>query len=116
MVDSVKLVIDVLAEALAVPVSSDMPAERPEQYVMVSLIGGSATPYLQSPRISLTCWGKNDFDAHGTAMSAVDALWDAAIDHPLLSNCSLESMSRDEWTRNGRSRYVATLELTINCD
>lgn len=49
-------------------------------------------------------------------MSAVEALWEAAAEHPYLSACQLETLSRDEWSKTGQARYVATVSLVINTD
>lgn len=114
--DVVSLVVGVLAEALDVSVSTEMPAARPDRLVLVTLDGGTSDGLILRPRVGLTCWGASDEEAHSIAMAAVDALWDAALDHPYLSSCELESLARDEWGRSGRARYVAALELTVNTD
>lgn len=116
----VTIAVTVLAEALAVPVGTDMPSDqehrRTERYVMVSLDGDGSDPFLLRPTIALTCWGASDHDAHGIALSAIDALRDAALDHDLLSAVELDSISREEWSRNGQSRYLALVGLYINTD
>lgn len=114
--DATKLVLDLLSDALSVPVSTDIPRDRPERLVLVDLSGDESTPYLLRPRYDLTCWGTSDKDAKGIAISAVQALQEAALDHPYLSACQLETMSREEWTRNGQGRYLAVVGLVINID
>lgn len=114
--DYIKLVVDILSDALTVPVTTDIPSDRVERLVTVDLDGDRSTAYLYIPRIALTCWGKTDRDAHGIALSAIQALQEAALDHPYLSSCDLETLSREEWSRNGQSRYLALVELTINTD
>lgn len=118
--DATKLVLDVLSDALTVPVSTEMPRERdhgaPISYVLVSLSGDQSTPFLLMPRFDLTCWGTSDRNAQSLALSAVEALQEAAFDHPYLSACSLETMSREEWSRTGQGRYLAVVQLTINTD
>ena len=114
--DAIKIVKDVLTDALSVRVSTEIPMERPDRLVAVSLSGDRSTPYLLRPRIMLTCWETSDMAAHGLALSAIEALQDASADHPYLSAVALETMSREEWTRNGAARYTALLDLTINVD
>ena len=114
--DPTEIVVGILADAMAVPVSTEMPADRPESYVLVDLAGDQSTPYLLRPRYALTCWGASDEDAHGIALSAVQALQEASMDHDLLSLAQLETMSREEWSRNGQSRYTAIVDLTINTE
>lgn len=118
--DTTKLVLDVLSEALTVPVSTDMPATRdharPSRYVLVDLTGDQSDAFILRPRYDLTCWGTSDREARSIAISAVEALQEAAMDHPYLSSCDLETMSREEWDRNGHGRYLAVVQLVINTD
>lgn len=120
--DTTAAVVEILSDALAVPVSTEMPREQRtpkamlERYVLVDLSGDQSTPFLLMPRYTLTCWGSSDKDAHGIAMSAVDALREAAQDHPYLSACLLETMSREEWSRSGQARYYVEVDLTFNTD
>lgn len=112
--DDISLVVEILSEALSVPVSTEIPAERPTRLVCVSLTSDQSTEYLHLPTVTLMCWGTSDLEAHGLALSAVHALTDAAKTHDLLSSADLQTMSRDEWTRNGQARYLAEIDLTIN--
>lgn len=114
--DVIKLVKDILTDALTVPVMTEIPQDRPTRLVVIGLEGDMSTEFLLIPRITLICWGSSDKDAHGIALSAVYALQDAAQDHPYLSDVALETMSREEWSRNGQPRYMASLTLTINTD
>lgn len=113
--DTTDLVVEILSEALGgVPVSTDVPSNRPLQMVTVDLVGDQSTEYLLQPTYALTCWGRTDREAKSIALGAVDALWAAADTHPYLSACSLQSLSRDEWVANGQGRYLAMVELTVN--
>ena len=112
----IDLAVEILKDGVDATVSTELPKDRPARYVMVGLDGDESTPYLLRPRLSLTCWGTSDRDANSLAISAIGALQDAAIDHPYLSSCDLETMSREEWSRNGQSRYLAIVTLTINVD
>lgn len=117
MVDPIAEVVAILtADFPQVHVSTDMPMERPERAIMVALDGDASTPYLLLPRIGLTVWGTSDMDAKGLAFAAVDSLRDASLTHDWLSAVQLETVSRDEWSRNGQSRYFAALQLTFNTD
>lgn len=114
--DGVELTVTILRESLEVPVGTEMPRDRPVRHIMVSLDGDESSPLLLRPRIGLTCWGTTDKDARGIALSAVDALQAAAEVHPYLFDAALETMSREEWNRNGPGRYMAIISLTINTD
>ena len=114
--DPIGLAVDILKESLDAEVSTEMPKDRPSRYVMVGLDGDSSTEFLLRPRLALTCWGTSDRDANSLAISAIEALRDASLDHPYLSSCDLETLSREEWSRNGQSRYLAIITLTVNVD
>lgn len=114
--DGVELTVTILKESLGVPVGTEVPRNRPQRFIMVDLDGDESSPLLLRPRIALTCWGATDKDARGIALSALDALQEASEDHPYLSDASLETMSREEWSRSGQGRYLALINLTINVD
>jgi hypothetical protein len=114
--DPIGLAVDILKESLDAEVSTEIPKDRQARYVMVGLDGDESTPFLLRPRLALTCWGSSDRDAFSLAISAAEALRDAAMDHPYLSSADLETMSREEWSRTGQSRYLAIITLTINVD
>lgn len=114
--DTTPIVVGILSDALSVPVSTEMPPDRPSQYVLVDLAGDQSTPFVLRPRYALTCWGTSDMDAKGIALSAVQALQEAAEDHDLFSSAQLETMSREEWSRDGQSRYVAMVDIVINTE
>lgn len=116
--DPNELTVQLLRDALGgVKVSTEMPADRPStDYVGVYRNGGYEDPFLLQPRYDLVCWSDSDKHAYDLAMSCVNALWDAAQDHPYLSAAQLETLSRDEWSRTGQARYVATVSLVINTD
>lgn len=114
--DATQLVVSILSDALDVPVLTDIPKDRPQRLVVVDLSGDTSTPFVLTPRYDLTCWGGSDRDAKGIALSAVQALQEAALDHPYLYDVSLETLSREEWSRNGQSRYLAIVGLLINTD
>jgi hypothetical protein len=114
MLDATPIVLEILRDALTVDVTTDIPKDRPPRLVLVDLTGDQSDEFILRPRYALTCWGSSDKDAHGIAISAVEALQEAALDHPLLSSCDLETMSREEWSRNGQSRYMAEVTLIIN--
>lgn len=116
MVDPIELVVGILSDAMAVPVSTEAPADRPDRLVQVTLVADDGDELILHPRVELLCWGDSDRDAHRMARAAVDALRDAALDHDYLSAASLATMARDEWSRTGQARYLAEVDLIINTD
>lgn len=112
------LVVSLLDDALdGAVVTTEVPTDRPgTAYVCVYRNGGYEDPFLMQPRYDLVCWNDSDKHAYDLAMSCVSALWDAAQTHPYLSACQLETLARDEWSKTGQARYVATVTLVINTD
>lgn len=115
--DPIEMAVGILAEAFGdVPVSTEVPFDRPERLVVVVMEGGASDGYLATPYLGITCWGSDDHDARSMAAYAADALREASLDHPLLSAAQLESLARDEWTATGQARYYARVRLTVNLD
>lgn len=116
MIDPNELVIGILSDALAVPVTTEMPTDRNPRCVVVAQDGDESDEFVLRPRMNLMCWGDNDPDARMIAVACIDVLREASLDHPYLSSADLETLSRDLWTKTGQSRYLAAVELTINYD
>lgn len=114
--DPTELVLSILDGVTGAPVTTEVPSDRPGRMVTVALEQDRSTPYLLRPTYDIMCWGDSDRDAASMARACVDALWEAALDHPYLSACSLQTLSRDSWGRTGQARYVAVVDLTINID
>lgn len=104
----------ILSDALDVPVTTQVPKDRPERMVCVSRSGGTMDEFFDRPEITLICWGSTDAEASGLAISAIHALSEAAQTHDLLSSSDLDSMSRDSWSATGEARYRVVLQQVIN--
>lgn len=52
-------IIGYLADVLDVPVSSDVPAERPDAFVTVERSGGSSSLVDQSPTLTVQAWNRD---------------------------------------------------------
>ena len=115
MTDDVSLVVGILQDAFpTVPVSTEIPPNRPSRFINVALSADQSDMFVRRPTVSLTVWGRSDEDAHGLALSAFHAIAEAAQTHDLLSSADLQTMSRDEWTSTGQARYLVEVDLTIN--
>jgi hypothetical protein len=113
--DPLLIVLPIIEEAYDdVPVTTEVPRDRPERLVVVTRAGGSTDGFVATPLIGVTCWGRDDHDAQTMARYGFDALAEAAEEHPNLFSADLLSLSRDEWTATGQARYYAEITLTIN--
>lgn len=113
-VDSVALVVDALSRALSVPVSTEVPQERPARLVLVEREGGRMDEFADRPRIGLLCWGETDAEAQGIAIDAAHALAEAAREDGRMSSSAVETMARDGWAQGGGARYRVVVDLVVN--
>lgn len=63
-----------LSGALGVPVSTAVPAERPQAFVTVERGGGRVTPYSDSPSLTVQVWHSDRLALESLADAACDAL------------------------------------------
>lgn len=112
----IALVVQLLGESLEVPVSTEVPPQRPERMVIVSLEGDRSDELILRPSVSLMCVGTSDLDAFELSTDAVTALRESAQTHPYLSSVQLNGKAGDRLDRTGEGIYQSLLELTINTD
>lgn len=113
----VSMTVGILSDAFdGVRVSTEVPTNRPERLVVVTLEGATGDEFLMVASVGITCWGRDDRDAFGMANHAWESLRDASLDHPWLSATELDSIARDEWTSTGQARYYTRAVLYINTD
>ena len=112
----IELTVGLLAEALETHVSTEVPSDRPERMVVVTLEDDRSDECILRPTIGLICFGTSDLDAHNLSVAAVTALRCAAEDHPYLSAAQLDSREGDRWGRTGEGIYTCIIDLTINTD
>lgn len=114
MTDPVALVVGILADALDVPVSTEVPEQRPDRLVLVSLGGGSSDEFIAKPRIEALCWGTSDADAMSIAIDVVHGLQEAAETDEHLSSAEAETIARDGWFQGGGARYRVVVDCIVN--
>lgn len=114
--DAVQIVVDILNESLTnAAVCTEIPPEPPKKAtVMVSQTGGEIGEFIDRPIMTLLCWGGSDKEAYSFSTTVFHSLAEVADIHPLLSAVELVTMSRDEWSATGQSRYMLEVRLTIN--
>lgn len=121
MVDETALTVSILKGALpTVDVSTEfsdgsLSAMGAGRRVIVSHASDESDAFLQVPTMELLCCAESDATAGALAHSCVEALQDAALDHPLLSDARLVEMGRDSFTTRG-GRHRATVRLYINVE
>ena len=112
----IELTVGLLAEALDTHVSTEVPQERPERMVVVTLEDDRSDEFILRPVVGLICFGTSDLDAHNLSIAAIAALRMAAYDHPYLSAAQLDNRESDRWGRTGEGICTCLVALTINSD
>lgn len=114
--DAVQIVVNILNESLTgAIVCTEIPPEPPKKAtVMVSQTGGEMGEFIDRPIMTLLCWGGSDKEAYSFSTAVFHSLAEASNVHPFLSAAELVTMSRDEWSATGQSRYMLEIKLTIN--
>ncbi len=120
--DAVGLVVAYLDQALTpTPVSSRVPKPRPDEFVQVRRVGGSATPPVRDqPRLDVFTWAPTDPEAMALAHAVREALW-ALAGNDLLGVTVYDITEflgprQDDDDVTGTPRVWATYSLTIRAD
>lgn len=121
MVDVTELTMGILSDALpTVSVTTQFPADSLSSmgsgtYVVVSQTSDESDDFVLVPTMQMLCCAETDATAAALARSCVEALQDAALDHPLLSAVQMVDLGRDSYTSRG-GRHRAIVRLYVNID
>jgi hypothetical protein len=101
-----------LQERLGIPVSADVPVERPDgRFVTVERTGGDGIyRAIDNPDLAIQCWAPTRLDASGLAYE-VDSVLPDLVEIPGVSRCvrnSLYNFPDDK----GKPRYQIVVNLT----
>ena len=122
MVDETALTVEILKDALpAVEVTTEftmdsLTAMGEGRRVIVSHTTDESDMFLQVATVEMLCCGESDAMAGSIARSCAEALMDAALDHPLLSEAQMVDMGRDSFTTSRGGRHRLTMRLFINVE
>lgn len=74
--DAAALVIEHLSDMLTVPVVGKVPTTRPDEWVLVRLVGGARlNKVADEPRLAIEAWSTTDEDAHDLAQECRGLVW-----------------------------------------
>lgn len=122
MVDETALTVSVLAARIpGATVTTEFDADSLSamgsgRRVIVSKVADESDDFLQVPTMELLCCAETDALAGALSRSCVEALQDAAADHPLLSAARVTDMGRDSFTTSRGGRHRVSVRLYINID
>ena len=77
--DIERVVAERLMHVTGIKCVPDVPRERPDEFVQVTLAATSATRFIQSPRVLATSWAKTRRRAREIAEAVADGLSNAEI-------------------------------------
>lgn len=99
-------------ELTGIPVSTDVPAKRPERFVTVERVGGDESPFTDRPLLAIQCWDTSRVQASFLAQR-VKVLLERATRIPAVARVRIESTLN--YPLDERSpRYQITAELTVH--
>lgn len=101
---------DYLLELLDVPVYIDVPADPPENYVVIERTGGSETEHIRSATIAVQSYGPRKTAAAELHEQVMSLLPDIA-DGVRVSACDLNAEYDYTDTQTKRYRYQAVFDL-----
>ncbi|NEG54758.1 hypothetical protein [Bifidobacterium platyrrhinorum] len=99
-------------ELTGIPVSTDVPPQRPERFVTVERVGGDETPFTDHPMLAIQCWGTSRMQASFLAQR-VKTLLERATRIPAVARVRIESTLNDPLDEH-TPRYQITAELTVH--
>ena len=112
-----------LGGVLGVPVSTMVPAQRPERFVIVSRTGGPRLNLAQSrPTVLVECWATRTADAWSLVVAAYDAMDsladrdDALPKGAWVADVDLAEPVNYPDAASGSPRYQFLATLTVNLD
>ena len=99
-------------ELMGIPVSTDVPAQRPERFVTVERVGGDETPFVDHPLLAVQCWDASRVEASFLAQR-VKPLLERATRIPAVARVRIESTLNHPLDEHS-PRYQITAELTVH--
>ena len=110
--DIERVVAQRLMHATGIKCVPDVPRERPDEFVQVTLAATSATRFIQSPRVLATSWAE-DPQARTRDRRGVERACSAIEDEPNVFSAVPDGTYRWDDPDTGTPRYQTNINLTI---
>lgn len=117
--DFMKALVKALKAELGVPVSTDVPSERPAEFVTLERTGGQVTMWSDEPSISIRCWAASDAAAYSLASRVCGYINDGARirrDLPMLAKAEVGSAYRNDDMASGQNRHQVNAYFTVRAN
>ena len=110
MFDIVSFVIERIADATGLPVSCEVPANRPNRFVTVYRDGGGRREHVDNPTFTIQTWDITDAGAYLLALQVRDIM-EHLIFSCEVSDVSCASLRVSNDPKDGHHRYEAVYFL-----
>lgn len=99
---------------LEIPVSSEVPAEKPSAFVTIGPSGGTFDRFVQQPLYSVSAYAGSDAEAAALLRDACDAMLTLPDALDLVCQSSVQTTYRDDL--EDMSGWTATVSVLANRD
>ena len=107
------MLVQYLSPLIGVPVSTDVPAKRPKQFVTVERAGGTEARFSSRPMLAVQAWGGSRTEC-GNLAQKVRTLLLQAVSLPRVSDVQVLSVSNyPDPGPPASARYQVVVQLTI---
>ena len=105
-----QIIVGYLSSSLSVPVSGDVPINKPDEFVTVEKIGSGEKDHIRSATLAIQSWSMSQ-DSASTLNEAVKAAMDGAVvlDAISRSHCETDYNFTDTSTKRHRYQAVYTV-------
>ena len=104
------LLVRLLNDALDIPVSTDIPANRPDNFVVLERTGGRRRHGYDTPTVAIQVYGKDRVNASKSADTVARAL-ESLVSHPTIGSVSITGPYNYPDLDAKHSRYQLTVNL-----
>lgn len=102
-----------LASQLSVPVSTEVPANRPAEFVTVERSGGPITDVRDKALLTIECWSTSRTNAGTLAHTVCDSLIAGSISHPQIASADINSIVNNPDPASGQARFQITAIVVV---
>ena len=102
-----------LASQLAVPVSTEIPATRPDEFVTVERVGGPITDVRDKALLAIQAWSTTRTKAGVLAHKVTDSLILGGIQHPQIADVGINSIVNNPDPSSGQARFQITAVVVV---
>ena len=107
------MLVQYLSPLIGVPVSTDVPAKRPKQFVTVERAGGTEARFSSRPMLAVQAWGGSRTEC-GNLAQKVRTILLQAVSLPRVSDVQVLSVSNyPDPGPPASARYQVAVQLTI---